>query len=309
MVVEIKDLYKKYKEQTALDGFCLEIKEGERLALLGPNGCGKTTAINCMTGLLSFNSGTVKLFGEEMSPDKRHIKARIGLVPQEVVVSDNLTVRENIDYFCGLYEKNRSKRKDMVDEAIRFTELTDYVKFFPKKLSGGLKRRLNIACGIAHRPDFLILDEPTVAVDAQTRSFILREIKSLCDNGMTVLYTTHYLDEVEQVAEKIVIMEKGRSIASGTADELKNMISTKEIVSVHLLSNEERTPIFKTLPNILSVVRENGSYKLSFHKGENNLRHLLDFLSDKGLAYDEIYSERPSLEDVFLALTGRDLRE
>ncbi len=309
MIVEIKDLTKKYKEITALDGFDLEIKEGERLALLGPNGCGKTTAINCMTGLLTFNSGSVKLFGEEMGPDKRHIKARIGLVPQEVVVSENLTARENIDYFCSLYVKDRAKRKAMVDEAIRFTELKDYVKFFPKKLSGGLKRRLNIACGIAHRPDFLILDEPTVAVDAQTRSFILSEIKTLCEEGMTILYTTHYLDEVEQVAEKIVIMEKGKAIASGTADELKNSISTKEIVSVRLLADEDRTSAFETLPNLLSAVCENGTYKLSFHKGENNLRHLLDFLSEKAWEYDEIYSERPSLEDVFLSLTGRDLRE
>lgn len=309
MVVEIRDLVKKYKDLTALDHFDLSINEGDRLALLGPNGCGKTTAINCIMGLLKFNSGSVKVFGEDMGPDKDAIKARIGLVPQDIVVSDNLNVRENIDYFCGLYEKNSVKRKEMVDEAIRFTQLKDYQKFFPKKLSGGLKRRLNIACGIAHNPDFLILDEPTVAVDAQTRSFILSEIKTLCDKGMTILYTTHYLDEVEQVAEKIVIMEKGKSIASGTADELKDMISTKELISIKLDADQDLSEDLKSIANVSELTKENGLYKLAFNKGKDNLKHLMDFLEGKGLKYDAIYSERPSLEHVFLELTGRDLRE
>ena len=309
MVVEIRDLVKKYKDLTALDHFDLSIHEGDRLALLGPNGCGKTTAINCIMGLLKFNSGSVKVFGEDMGPDKNDIKARIGLVPQDIVVSDNLNVRENIDYFCGLYEKNSVKRKEMVDEAIRFTQLKDYQKFFPKKLSGGLKRRLNIACGIAHNPDFLILDEPTVAVDAQTRSFILSEIKTLCDKGMTILYTTHYLDEVEQVAEKIVIMEKGKSIASGTADELKDMISTKELISIKLDTDQDMTEALKSIVNVSELTKENGLYKLAFNKGKDNLKHLMDFLEGRDLKYDAIYSERPSLEHVFLELTGRDLRE
>lgn len=309
MVIDIKNLIKSYKEIRALDGFDLKIKEGERLALLGPNGCGKTTAINCIMGLLKFDSGSVKVFGEEMSPDKNHIKKRIGLVPQEVVVSDNLTVKENIDYFCGLYESNSIKRKEMVEDAIKFTQLQDYKKFFPKKLSGGLKRRLNIACGIAHRPDFLILDEPTVAVDAQTRSFILSEIKTLCDNGMTILYTTHYLDEVEQVAETIVIMEKGKAIANGSADELKDMISTKEIVSLRLDSDINLGDRLNEVENVSDYKLENGLYKIGFNKGKNNIKHLISFLDENNLEYETIYSERPSMEDVFLALTGRDLRE
>lgn len=309
MVIEIKDLVKNYKELVALDHFNLEIKEGERLALLGPNGCGKTTAINCIMGLLKFHSGSVKVFGEEMGPDKNQIKARIGLVPQEIVVSDNLNVRENIDYFCGLYIKDSIKRKQMVKDAIQFTQLKDYQKFFPKKLSGGLKRRLNIACGIAHRPELLILDEPTVAVDAQTRNFILNEIKTLAKQGTTILYTTHYLDEVEQVAEKIVIMEKGKAIANGSADELKEMISTKEIITLKLEDGLDLSDRFKEIDNVSNVAFDKGFYRISFKKGKNNLKHLIDFMSEHGVRYDTIYSERPSLEDVFLSLTGKDLRE
>lgn len=309
MVIEIKDLVKKYKDITALDGFDLDIKEGERLALLGPNGCGKTTAINCIMGLLKFNSGSVKVFGEEMGPGKNNIKARIGLVPQEIVVSENLTVRENVDYFCGLYVKNSIKRKELVEDALKFTQLNDYRKFFPKKLSGGLKRRLNIACGIAHKPDLLILDEPTVAVDAQTRNFILHEIKKLSDDGTTILYTTHYLDEVEQVAEKIVIMEKGKSIAKGSADELKDMISTKEIITLKLENSSDLSDKLREIENVSDVVFEKGLYKIFFNKGKNNLKHLIDFISRMDFKYDTIYSERPSLEDVFLSLTGKDLRE
>lgn len=299
MVIELKDLVKKYKELVALDHFNLEIKEGERLALLGPNGCGKTTAINCIMGLLKFNSGSVKVFGEEMGPGKSHIKARIGLVPQEIVVSDNLNVYENIDYFCGLYVKDSIKRREMVEDAIKFTQLKDYKKFFPKKLSGGLKRRLNIACGIAHRPELLILDEPTVAVDAQTRNFILSEIKTLSDNGTTILYTTHYLDEVEQVAEKIVIMELGKAIACGSADELKEMISTKEIITLKLEDSSDLSEQFKNIENVSDVAFDKGVYKISFKKGKNNLKNLIDYISINDFRYDTIYSERPSLEDVF----------
>lgn len=166
MVIKAENIVKKYKELNALDHFNMEVKEGEILGLLGPNGCGKTTAINCILSLLKFDEGDIQIFGQKMTPTSYNIKKQIGLVPQEVAVFENLTVEENIDYFCGLYIEDKNIRREYVKEVIDFVGLTEYKKFYPKKLSGGLKRRLNIACGISHKPKLIFLDEPTVAVDA-----------------------------------------------------------------------------------------------------------------------------------------------
>ena len=190
-VIEVRGLVKKYKELTAVDNLDLDVKKGEILGLLGPNGSGKSTTINCILSLLKKDAGTVKIFGEPMSPDAYNIKRRIGVVFQDVGVYDELSVYENIDYFCGLYISDKAKRKELVERAIDLVSLNDFVKFKPKKLSGGLLRRLNIACGIAHRPEIIILDEPTVAVDPQSRNSILEGIKKLNDEGSTIIYTSH----------------------------------------------------------------------------------------------------------------------
>jgi ABC-2 type transport system ATP-binding protein len=176
MIVKVRNLVKRYKELIALDHFNMEVEEGEILGLLGPNGCGKTTAINCILSLLNYDKGEIELFGERMTPNSYRLKRQIGMVPQEVSVFENLTVMENIDYFCGLYIDDKKLRQQYVKEAIEFVGLRDYIKFYPKKLSGGLRRRLNIACGIAHKPKLIFLDEPTVAVDAQSRNFIHHHI-------------------------------------------------------------------------------------------------------------------------------------
>ena len=192
-VVKVENLVKRYKELVAVDHFDLTIEKGEILGLLGPNGSGKTTTINCILSLLTYDKGTIQVFGKEMSPDSYDIKRQIGVVMQNVAVFEELTVYENIDYFCSLYVKDKSLRKQYVEEAIQFVELGDYKKFYPKKLSGGLLRRLNIACGIAHKPNLIILDEPTVAVDPQSRNKILEGILDLNRQGATVIYTSHYL--------------------------------------------------------------------------------------------------------------------
>ena len=177
-IVEIENLVKRYGDLVALDHLNLSIEEGEVFGLLGPNGSGKTTAINCMLSLLKYDKGEIRLFGEKMAPDRYDLKRQIGIVLQNVAVFEELTVYENIDYFCGLYVKEKKKRQELVEEAIRFVGLEDYRKMRPKKLSGGLLRRLNIACGIAHKPRLIIMDEPTVAVDPQSRNKILKESKS-----------------------------------------------------------------------------------------------------------------------------------
>ena len=223
-VIEIENLVKRYKELVALDHLNLTIREGEVFGLLGPNGSGKTTAINCILALLHFDKGSVKVFGEEMQPDSYDIKRKIGVVLQNVAVFEELTVQENIDYFCSLYVKEKSVRRQYVEEAISFSGLEDFRKFFPKKLSGGLLRRLNIACGIAHKPKLIILDEPTVAVDPQSRNRILEGIQKLNRQGATIIYTSHYMEEVEQICSRIAILDQGRCVASGTKEELKAMI-------------------------------------------------------------------------------------
>jgi ABC-2 type transport system ATP-binding protein len=226
MMISVKNLVKRYGDLVALDHLNLQIGKGEIFGLLGPNGSGKTTAINCILSLLRYDKGTIEVMGKPMSPGAYDLKRNIGVVMQNVAVFDELTVRENIDYFCGLYIRDKAKRKAFVDEAIEFTALNDYEKFYPKKLSGGLLRRLNIACGIAHKPEIIIMDEPTVAVDPQSRNNILEGIMKLNREGATILYTSHYMEEVEMICSRIAIMDKGRIVALGPKGELKAMIST-----------------------------------------------------------------------------------
>lgn len=227
-VVSVRSLVKRYGDILALDHFNLEIGKGEIFGLLGPNGCGKTTAINCMLQLLVYDKGDIELFGEAMKPTRYDLKRRIGVVPQQVAVFDELTVFENIDCFCALYVSDKTRRRQLVEEAIEFVGLEDYRKMRPKKLSGGLLRRLNIACGIAHKPELIFFDEPTVAVDPQSRNAILDGIVRLRDEGATVVYTSHYMEEVEQICSRIMIMDGGKILALGTADELKRGIAVGE---------------------------------------------------------------------------------
>ena len=238
-IVHIENLVKRYGELTALNHLNLDIREGEIFGLLGPNGSGKTTAINCMLSLLKYEKGQIEIFGEPMRPDNYQVKKQIGIVLQNVAVFDELTVQENIDYFCGLYIGDKKKRKELVENAIHFVGLEDYRKMRPKKLSGGLLRRLNIACGIAHKPRLIILDEPTVAVDPQSRNKILEGIKQLNEQGSTIIYTSHYMEEVEQICTRVAIMDHGRIIASGTKDELKQMIKTGETITIEAVILEE----------------------------------------------------------------------
>ena len=209
-IVEVKNLTKKYKNMTAVDDLSFEVSEGEILGLLGPNGSGKSTTINCLLSLLNYSAGNIKIFGKKMDVDSYEIKKDIGVVFQEVSVFDELTVYENLDYFCGLYIKDKTKRNEYIEDAIKLVGLENFKKYYPKQLSGGLLRRLNIACGIAHKPKLIFFDEPTVAVDPQSRNNILDGIKKLRDDGATIIYTTHYMEEVEILCDRIIILDKGK---------------------------------------------------------------------------------------------------
>lgn len=309
-VIKVENLVKRYKELIAVDHFNLEIREGEILGLLGPNGSGKTTTINCILSLLSYDKGTIEVFGKEMQPDSYDSKRKIGVVMQNVAVFDALNVYDNIDYFCGLYIKDKQLCRQYVEEAIEFVGLSDYKKFYPKKLSGGLLRRLNIACGIAHKPKLIFLDEPTVAVDPQSRNRILEGILELNRQGATIVYTSHYMEEVEQICTRIAIMDKGKNLATGTTDELKQMIKKKEIISIEILDiSDEDILALKELKNVYDVTYENHKLTILCSNGKHNLIHILDYLQTKNLSFGRVYSELPTLNDVFLEMTGKELRD
>ena len=309
-IVKIENLVKRYGDTTALDHFELEVREGEIFGLLGPNGSGKTTAINCMLALLKYDRGSVQVLGKEMAPDEYDIKRQIGIVMQDVAVFEELNVYDNIDYFCSLYVKDKKRRRELTEEAIRFAGLSDYRRSYPKKLSGGLLRRLNIACGIAHKPKLIILDEPTVAVDPQSRNRILEGICELNRQGSTVIYTSHYMEEIEQICTKIAIMDHGRSIAVGTKEELKSMIKTGETVTIEavLLDREDLADI-RELPHVFDVRYEDQCLTVRCTRAKHNLIHILGFLQEKDIPFGRVFSELPTLNDVFLEITGKQLRD
>lgn len=309
-LIEVRGLLKKYKDLTAIDNLDLDVKKGRILGLLGPNGSGKSTTINCILSLLKKDAGSVKIYGKEMSPDAYDIKEKIGVVFQDVGVYDELNVYENIDYFCGLYIRDKNKRKELIQRVLDLVGLNDFVKFKPKKLSGGLLRRLNIACGIAHRPDIIILDEPTVAVDPQSRNNILEGIKKLNQEGSTIIYTSHYMDEVDYLCDDIVIIDKGKVIAKGTSAELKDMIEVNEKISF-VADNlpDDVIDKLKNMDYIIDFSYKNNTCKMTFSKSDEKLLSLVEILTELKVNYRSINVEKPSLNDVFLELTGKDLRD
>ena len=309
-VIEVKNLTKEYKKLKAVDDLSFEVKEGEILGLLGPNGSGKSTTLNCILSLLNFQKGSIKIFGKEMKPDSYDIKRQIGVVFQEVAVFEELTVYDNVDYFCGLYISDKKLREKYINEALELVGLLDYKKFYPKQLSGGLLRRLNIACGIAHKPKLIFLDEPTVAVDPQSRNNILEGIKKLRDNGATIVYTTHYMEEAEILCDRIIILDKGKILASGTASDLKELSDIDEKITVEINEiDEEILNQISDLNNIDDYTYEMNVLTVKYKKGKNNLGELINFLKKNNVTYNKIFSERPTLNDVFLSLTGKELRD
>lgn len=309
-MIHIENLVKRYGDLVALNHLSLDIHEGEIFGLLGPNGSGKTTAINCLLSLLKYDKGTIEIFGQPMTPDNYQAKQQIGIVLQNVAVFDELTVYENIDYFCGLYVSDKKKRKKLVDDAVQFAGLEDYCKMRPKKLSGGLLRRLNIACGIAHKPRLIIMDEPTVAVDPQSRNKILEGIQKLNAQGSTIIYTSHYMEEIEQICTRIAIMDHGRVIASGTSEELKKMIKTGETITVEAIFLEEKhLQDIRSLPNVFDLHYENQILILRCTGAQHNLIRLLNYLQSQDITFGRVFSELPTLNDVFLEITGKQLRD
>lgn len=309
-VIEVEHLTKDYKNLRAVDDLSFTVEAGTILGLLGPNGSGKSTTINCILTLLSYQNGNIRIFDQEMRPDAYELKRKIGVVFQEVAVFDELSVYDNINYFCGLYIKDRSLRKEYVEDAIALVGLQEFRKFLPKQLSGGLLRRLNIACGIAHKPELIFLDEPTVAVDPQSRNAILEGIKELNRRGATIVYTSHYMEEVEILCDRVIILDKGKLLAEGTCDELKQLASIEEKISVEIrdLPKAQRDHI-QAMDQVESLSYDGQVLQIIYKQGQDHLIALMTYLQQEHIPYHRIYSERPTLNDVFLELTGKGLRD
>lgn len=309
-MIEINNLVKRYGSLVALDHLNLHIEEGEVFGLLGPNGSGKTTAINCMLALLKYDRGSIRIMGEEMQPDSWRIKREIGVVMQDVAVFEELSVHDNIDCFCSLYVKDKKKRKELVEDAIRFVGLEDFRRTYPKKLSGGLLRRLNIACGIAHRPKLIFMDEPTVAVDPQSRNQILEGILELNRQGSTIVYTSHYMEEVEQICSRIAVMDRGRCIAAGTKEELKKMIKTGETIVIEAIAlEEEEIRQLREIPHVFDVEYKEHILTVRCTSAKHNLIRILGWLQEREIPFGQVFSQLPTLNDVFLEITGKQLRD
>jgi ABC-2 type transport system ATP-binding protein len=308
-IINIRNLVKRYGDLVALDHLNLTVHEGEIFGLLGPNGSGKTTAINCILSLLKYDRGEIRVFGDPMSPSSYDAKRNIGVVFQNVAVFNQMSVYENIDYFCSLYVPDHALRKQYVDEAIGFTGLEDYRKKRPSQLSGGLLRRLNIACGIAHHPKLIFMDEPTVAVDPQSRFHILDGIRRMNRQGSTIVYTSHYMEEIEQICSRIAILDRGNCIALGTADELKGMIRTSETITIEgIVLDEAALARIRSRENIFAVDYRDQVLKLKCSTA-GNLIGILHMFESEGIIFGRVFSEKPTLNDVFLEITGKNLRD
>lgn len=248
-IIRLENVIKRYGQKTVVNSISIVINAGEIFGLLGPNGAGKSTTINMICGLTTLTDGKITVFGHDNCRELNKIKPRLGLVPQELAMHNDLKAWENLDLFGGLYGLKGDKLKKSIDRALDFTGLTEYRNKFPKSFSGGMKRRLNIACSIIHEPEFLIFDEPTVGIDPQSRNHILDSIRTLNKNGATVIYTSHYMEEVESLCTRIGIMDNGNLIAVGTKAELCRLIS----------SDDESTSLEEVFLNLTGKkLRDNG---------------------------------------------------
>lgn len=310
MIIEIKNLVKRYGDFLAVDNMNLNVKEGEIFGLLGPNGAGKTTTINTIAGLTKVDSGDIKIFGKSMKHHELEIKRNMGIVPQEIAVFEELTAYENVMFFGKLYGLKDGNLKDKVQEALNFTGLWDRRKDFPKNYSGGMKRRLNIACAIVHQPKIIIMDEPTVGIDPQSRNHILQSVKELNRLGSTIIYTSHYMEEIEELCTDITIMDHGKIIASGTKDELKALISSEDKISVEVSSvNYTLIDNIKKLQGVRECSNVGNVITIVSNKNSKNLSKIIDIINEADSEIISINIEKPTLEGVFLTLTGRTLRD
>ena len=309
-LLTVKNLSKSFKENNVLKGISFEVRRGEVLCILGPNGAGKSTTINILTAALGSDGGDIYFKDKKIGRKLRVYKQVLGIVPQDISLYEELSAERNLTFFASLYGLHGAVLKKAVDEALEFAGLADRRRDKVKTFSGGMKRRLNIACAIAHHPELVIMDEPTVGIDPQSRNHILSSIKKLRDSGMTVIYTTHYMEEVEAISSRIIIMDHGTIIAEGTKEALKESIENEKRYTIEVEENGRiPTDDFYAIEGVKSVKTEGETIEITSLKGVENLDRIIALISDRGEKIRNITSEAARLEMVFLKLTGRKLRD
>lgn len=310
ILLKVKNLEKSYKGVRVIKGIDFEVNKGEILCFLGPNGAGKSTTINILTAALSFDKGEITYNDKNLNKNKMYFKQRLGIVPQDLAIYEDISAEKNVQFFASLYGLKGKKLSEKTLEALDFVGLKERKDDNPKTFSGGMKRRLNIACAIAHRPELLIMDEPAVGIDPQSRNHILNSIKRLRDEGMTILYTTHYMEEVEEISTRIIILDDGRIIASGNKEKLKEGIETERqfIIDVQNVSKLNLDEIFK-IEGIKDVKVEGSNIEITSLKTIENLDLIITALVRASVKINSISCKAASLETVFLKLTGKNLRD
>ncbi|MDG3073802.1 ABC transporter ATP-binding protein [Bacillus halotolerans] len=309
-VASIENLKKQYTNKTAVDGISFEVKESEVLGLLGPNGAGKSTTIHILSGVLSATSGNVTILGHNVKNSAKKMKKGIGIVPQDIAIYEDISAEQNVRFFASLYSLKGKELKARVKEALELVQLYDRKDDKPKTFSGGMKRRLNIACAIAHQPKLIIMDEPTVGIDPQSRNHILESIKLLKEKGASIIYSTHYMEEAEAIADRIMIMNEGKIIANGTKDELYKKVN-KEMTYSFQLANADKLNknILMDIVGVIKVHSREDELKVTVRKSQDLLSEIIAELSVQGCSILHMGSQEASLETVFLELTGRNLRD
>ncbi|AUS14053.1 ABC transporter ATP-binding protein [Bacillus subtilis] len=309
-VVAVEDLKMQYGNKTAVDGISFEVREGEVLGLLGPNGAGKSTTIHMLSGILSASSGNVTILGHDVKKGSKEMKKGIGIVPQDLAIYEEISAEKNVRFFASLYSLKGEELKARVKEALELVQLYDRKDDKPKTFSGGMKRRLNIACAIAHQPKLIIMDEPTVGIDPQSRHHILESIKELKTKGASIIYSTHYMEEVEAIADRIIIMNEGRIIANGTKEELYRE-ANKEITYAFQLANVQRLNknSIREIMGVTGVDFSDNQLNVTVQQNQDHLSEIIEELSAQSCSLLSMNKQEISLETVFLELTGRNLRD
>ncbi|MGA7926636.1 MAG: ABC transporter ATP-binding protein [Candidatus Sulfotelmatobacter sp.] len=306
----MKGVTKSYGKLIAVTGVSFRADRGETVGLLGPNGAGKTTTVSIIAGLLSPDSGEVLIESKQVKSDTDPVKLRIGLVPQDMALYDQLSARDNLTFFAALYSISGAKAKHAINEALDLVALSDRAGDKVITFSGGMKRRLNLAAALLHDPQILLLDEPTVGVDPQSRNAIFENLEVLKKRGKTLIYTTHYMEEAERLCDRIVIIDHGKVVANDTLQGLHKLLPLTNIIAIEL----DRTGGFKpeqmlALPEVTSAELKQDTLHVGVRDLSRGAPGILSWLSENGHSYQHVSSEQPSLETVFLTLTGRSLRD
>ena len=309
-VLEIRELTKKFGEFIAVDNMSLTVREGEIFGFLGANGAGKSTTINLIASLLRPSSGDIRILDRDIAKHSRFTKMNLGIVPQDLAIYKDMTAYENVRFFTGLYGLRGAELRERTEEALKFVGLEDKMKGYPKNFSGGMKRRLNIACAIAHRPKLIIMDEPTVGIDPHSRNYILNSVRKLNEMGCTIIYTSHYMEEVEEICSRLAIIDHGKIIAEGTKEQLVATITDVKEIRIELKKGSDNLlGILRGIPGVRNVDMKEQTIRIFCDLEVDNLGLILKALIDQDADIRSVEEQEPNLETVFLTLTGRTLRD